>query len=1180
MAGSSSPSLAGRREQICDRFEADWKAGRRPRIEEFWSDTLAPGGAGLLRELIVLELAYRLRQGERPEPAEYQARFPGQRPAVVSAFEAMHGSPGAPAPAAAPRPDLAPAPARSRADADRNLLFGVLALQMDFISREALIAAVSAWVRDKSKPLDCVLLEQGALANDERDLLEPLIRKHLERHGGDPERSLAAACPPGAARIELERLGDADIQETLARVAARAGPDPAAAGDPQQEPTVVLGAPTSLGMRFRILRPLARGGLGEVFVARDEELRREVALKAIQAEHAGDAGSRYRFQLEAEITGRLEHPGIIPVYGMGQDDRGRPYYAMRFIRGESLKSAIARFHEAEASDRDRDRAERALALRGLLGRFVDVCNAIAYAHNRGILHRDLKPANVMLGQFGETLVVDWGLAKPAGRPDGLVRGEHEEATLRPESASGDGTTQPGSWLGTPSFMSPEQAAGRVDLIGPASDVYSLGATLYNLLTGRPPFEGADIFTTIDKVKRGAFPPPRAVNPRVPPPLEAVCRKAMALRIDDRYPTPRALADDLEHWLADETVSAYREPAHLWLARWGRRHRPAVAGGAALLLTAVVALSVSTVLISREAAREEQQRRLAELNFRRARDAVDQMLTEVAEVELADVPQMQPVRKTLLEKARGFYQGFLAEKRTDSGIRREAARAHLRLGAIAEVLGDHVEAERAFHRGIELLDDLARDDPSSAEALRDLATGQDDLAMLLRKSNRFREAESLLRSAIQLREQLAKAHAGDAADRQSLADSRYHLAVLITRLQGRHPEDESAYREALAVDEALVATARDRPEHRRKLARTLNNLGMLLASTGRFREAENDYHEAIAILEGFVAKDPPAPGDRWQLARTQANLAVLLRATDRRADAEAVCLKAQALQKVLRADFPDVPDYRHELAAIQNNLGLMRQRTGRTEAAARDFREALEIQDALVSDFPSRPDYRQSLAVTRLNLASVLEQTDAAEATRTYQSALVVQERLCGDYPEVPEYLRALGRTLYSLAKLQLQDATADVAAARSLLTRAVRHHQDALAGDPRDHSSREFLRDDYGVLCLALLRSGAHAEAATAAEELPRIFPEAGTEYLRAAAFLAQCATTASADAALSNVARTEQHASYARRAVALLRQAVDKNLFDDPDSLRIDDLAPLRSREDFEALQKKLRDQGRVRAG
>src|SRR5262249_45934677 len=157
-----------------------------------------------------------------------------------------------------------------------------------------------------------------------------------------------------------------------------------------------------------------RGGLGEVFVARDEELRREVALKAIQETFSRDTDSRYRFQLEAEITGRLEHPGIIPVYGLGEDEQGRPFYAMRLIRGESLKAAIVRFHKEARSLHDP--RQQALAQRAILRRFVDVCNAIAYAHSRGVLHRDLKPSNVMLGPYGETLVVDWGLAKAAGRP--------------------------------------------------------------------------------------------------------------------------------------------------------------------------------------------------------------------------------------------------------------------------------------------------------------------------------------------------------------------------------------------------------------------------------------------------------------------------------------------------------------------------------------------------------------------------------------------------------------------------------------------------------------------------------------------------------------------------------------------------------------------------------------------
>jgi serine/threonine-protein kinase len=202
-----------------------------------------------------------------------------------------------------------------------------------------------------------------------------------------------------------------------------------------------------------------------------------------------------------------------------------------------------------------------------------------------VLHRDLKPDNVMLGQYGETLVVDWGLAKPLGQAEG--REPDTEPALQPSAAGDLAATRLGSAVGTPAYMSPEQAEGRLDLLGPASDLYSLGATPYCLLTGQPPFREADLGRLLKKVQGGEFTAPRRVNARTPPALEAVCLRAMARNPGDRYASARALADDVEHWLADEPVSAYREPLLLRARRWARRHKPLVAGLAAVLVTALL-----------------------------------------------------------------------------------------------------------------------------------------------------------------------------------------------------------------------------------------------------------------------------------------------------------------------------------------------------------------------------------------------------------------------------------------------------------------------------------------------------------------------------------------------------------------------------------------------------------------
>ncbi len=264
---------------------------------------------------------------------------------------------------------------------------------------------------------------------------------------------------------------------------------------------------------FRDLRFHAAGALGEVFMARNSELNREVALKFLKPERTRDPDSLRRFLQEAEVTGRLEHPGVVPIYALGTDASGAPCYAMRFIRGETLQNPIDAFHAAEKPGRDP--SERSLALRELLNRFVSICSTMAYAHSRGILHRDLKPRNVMLGKYDETLVVDWGLAKPVDR-DEAARSVGEE-TLTPGSGSSDsGSDTPTvGVVGTPAYMSPEQAEARWDLVGPASDIFSLGGILYAILTGQAPYQGRKVGEILEKVKRCEFPGPRQIKPDVP-----------------------------------------------------------------------------------------------------------------------------------------------------------------------------------------------------------------------------------------------------------------------------------------------------------------------------------------------------------------------------------------------------------------------------------------------------------------------------------------------------------------------------------------------------------------------------------------------------------------------------------------------------------------------------------------
>ena len=354
--------------------------------------------------------------------------------------------------------------------------------------------------------------------------------------------------------------------------------------------------------RYLERREIARGGMGRIIAARDARLDRAVALKELRADlpHL-----RWRFAREARLSARLQHPSIVSVLEAGRWPTGEPFYAMPLIAGRPLDQAIA-----EAGSLD--------ARLGLLPHVVAAAEALAFAHEQRVIHRDLKPHNVMVGRFGETVVIDWGVAKQLDAADADVDAP----------ADGDGAlTTVGAVIGTPAFMPPEQARG--EPVDERADVYALGAILYHLLAGHAPYQG-DRDAVLRAVAAGPPPPLTAVTPGVPRDLAAVVARAMAPAPRDRYRTAHELTADLRAFLTGQLVSAHHYRASETLRRWLARHRNAVAVATVLTAALVVTAAISIVGITHE--RDRATTALAAL---RARDA--ELALRQAESALARDP---------------------------------------------------------------------------------------------------------------------------------------------------------------------------------------------------------------------------------------------------------------------------------------------------------------------------------------------------------------------------------------------------------------------------------------------------------------------------------------------------------------------------------------------------------------
>jgi eukaryotic-like serine/threonine-protein kinase len=997
-------------------------------------------------------------------------------------------------------------------DSERNLLFGVVAFQSGTVDADRLAETCAAWVEEPSQTLADLFVGRGLMTDEQKTELEKVIAHELEAHGGDLQATLAATIDGRS----LDAIRDAAMPDSALEAQLKLPPE-------AQGGHVVVGTLSpneETRERYTLTHLHAKGGMGRVWLARDSALGRQIALKELRPDQVDNSIVCSRFLYEAKITAQLEHPGIVPVYELGEG--GVPYYTMRFVRGRTLGEAIRAYHKKRAAG-EVDSVGRV----ELLTAFVNVCHAVAYAHSRGIIHRDLKGQNVVLGGFGEVMVLDWGLAKRIG-PDQQVNSADEEAafpasapspaaspaleanlhaavicnpganqndgvtlreshhvhsgsasssgpisnssekgrvnpsangsaghrsgpgrqTKRESGAGPDGTMQ-GQLLGTPAYMAPEQAQGRHDLVDERTDVYGLGAILYEILTGRPPFIGPKTSEIIRKVCQEAPTPPRQILATIPPGLEGVCMKALRKTSAERYATAGELAQEVQRYLADEPVQAYAEPWTTRVLRWARRHRTAISAAAALLVTATIALAISTVLVSREKTE-------AEAQGQKARHAVH-LLTKVADIGFND--QLDPLQKEFLEEALQYYEQFTNRVAHDPGIRLEHGHAYQQMGDIQRKLGRLPESKQAYVKAIEILEPLASYMSAGPEPKRTLARTRTLLADLLVRSGGDKgHAEPLYIQALEVQQILASTPAARTEDRLRLGQTLKSQGDLL-RLNGRWSEAGIAYTKALSVlDRARtddpkhselrneLALATDAhgwilrelgdtrqaeeayghavklledlvkefptvPRHRESLARGYNSLGLLEESDGRLSDAETHLRSELPLVERLSQDYTDRPEYQRELARTLMNLGNVLSAQNRFEDAELVLRRAIDVNTVITAKDPEDIQIRLDLAKCHDNLGELLRQNGDPNAAVSSFLQARSINEAFVKAFPDKPRYSDVLASNLTNLALALQIVDPTKVEETYSKALAIYQKLVVDHPDNVDYRLGLAHCL-------------------------------------------------------------------------------------------------------------------------------------------------------------------------
>ena len=714
--------------------------------------------------------------------------------------------------------------------------------------------------------------------------------------------------------------------------------------------------------RYRPTQLHARGGLGAVFRARDQELKRVVALKEILPEHSDNPHYQDKFVFEAEVTGSLEHPGIVPVYGLGRYADNQPFYAMRFIRGHSFSESIRRFHKSHP-DLTPD-VYLGREFRSMLRRLQDACHALHFAHEHGVLHRDIKPANIMLGQYGETLVVDWGLAKlMSQKQPSEPTGDH--STMIGFGGNDSSKTRQGSIVGTPMYMSPEQAHGDTDSLDGRTDIYSLGAVLFHLITGENPVEGKTTLDVIKNVRSGKTRDVTTIRTSAPRPLASICEKAMALDREDRYAKATELVDDIDRWLNDELVLAHadKESALERLGRLIRRHRSWTISGF-VSMTMITVISIVSVLIVNRARRNE---RLAKIEAQQAEDealsryqdsrsAIDTWLVQSSDA-LEFFPGSQAVRKRLLQRAVEDYEKLSQAESRFPELELERGRAMLRIGDLMRMQNEFDEAEKSYDAALQVFQSGIGTDEYATAFQAEAAGVELRRGKGRAEQGRLADAEVAYANSIEDLSKLTRS-TDDAYAWHMLASTYLAAGQLLAETE---PDRAKTY---LENSLAAYAEAGDEDEQKVQLGISVANdtLGQILRDQGRHDQAVERFQVSQRIATELVKAEPDHPDYLQALASVSVAQASSYRTRGLQRELFETLERAVEDYRAIAKSLPGVPRHTSNLAISLTDLGLVKHEVGLNDEAEQLLDEAHELLSGLVATYGNSRHMLEAFAI--------------------------------------------------------------------------------------------------------------------------------------------------------------------------------------------------------------------------